>query len=98
MRAKRILAEEPDLACVGCEQPAEEAKQGRFARAVRTNHAEHLAFPNIERDVVERDCLAEALANAVNGRNRVHPRSCRGLPVCHCPAPPASSTSTGIPG
>ncbi len=50
----RVAAEHAHLAAVGADQPARQANRRRFARAVRTDDAEHLAGLDRERHVVRR--------------------------------------------
>ncbi len=64
VRPERIGAEQPHLAAVRSDQTADETQQRRLSRPVRPDHAEHLARPDVERDVVKRDRRPERLANA----------------------------------
>ena len=69
-----VDAEHAGGAAVGLEQRGEHPHRGGLARAVGAEHAEDLAFGDLERDPFHRLDIAEALHQSV-GHDR---RSCHG--------------------
>ena len=70
---RRVLAGEEDLAGVGRLEPGDDPEQRRLARAARPEERRERARLDVERDVVERDEVAEALRDVAdeNGHQAV---------------------------
>src|ERR1700733_10916337 len=60
-----ILAGDPDRATVRLLEAGDDAQQGRLARAARPEQCGQPALGHVERDVVERDKVAEPLGDPV---------------------------------
>lgn len=76
-------AVERDLACGDRDHPADRPRRGRLPCAVRAEHREHLAFGDIERDVLQ------GLKGAVSGRDVLHLRAVSSVGATfplHCTA------------
>jgi hypothetical protein len=54
-----VEADDGSLAAARLQDPAQHANRRRLARAVRTEHAEHLALVHVERDILDGDQRAE---------------------------------------
>ena len=74
--ADGVLAEHSDLALVGDLQPDDRAHQHRLAGARAADHAEDLAAPDLERQVLVDHLLAEAVASAPRSRSGYSPSNC----------------------
>src|SRR6266550_6384066 len=70
--ALRIEAEHGDRSLVGNAIALDALHRGRLAGAVRTNQSENLALENFERDVVNGDGAAVALAQSGDGDYGIH--------------------------
>ena len=69
----RVLSREQDLALIGGLEPGDDPEQRRLARAARAEERGQRARLDVERDVVERDEVAEALRDVAdqNGHQAV---------------------------
>jgi hypothetical protein len=57
----RVLVEHPHAARLGCDERREHLEKCGLAAAVRSEHAENLAAPDLQIDAVERHALAIAM-------------------------------------
>src|SRR5262249_28014520 len=83
-----LLTPEVDAARGGVDRAHQAGKERRLSCAVRTEDAEDLLGPDLQRDPVERQEPAEALAHRGNGENG-------GALSCHR-APPRSPGSDAV--
>jgi hypothetical protein len=58
-----------DVAAAGGEQPEHDLEEGALARAVVADQAEHLATPDVERDIVDGGEWSEVTADALQAND-----------------------------
>ncbi len=79
--AADLLAVESDRAAARRQRAADQIEHRALACAVRSDQAENLAGPDLEREIVDRDQPAEFLARMLDGQQRrraARPRTRRG--------------------